>query len=571
MEIKTKEELNEILLELKRSQQREANLALENRAILDSISSITGSQNKHQIFHELKRTLALYIDFEDFVVLSKTSNDSVFETFLTSNSAFVNLKWPQSDKFLRVLDGECIILFEPTQLEEFSHLNPFVKDQINSALITGMNTAISQSVIMLLGSSKGRFPITTRDTLSRFRPLLERALIDIEQKESLKELVAIRTEELKLAREKAEEASKAKSQFLAMMSHELRTPLNTILGFIDVLEHDLIDSKQLYALSKMESSAELLLVLINDILDLTRIESGQFSINYQWVELRTELEKTLEHYYNQAEQKKLKVTIDFDSIDSSLYWIDPTRLSQIVFNLIGNAIKFTLAGCVDISAKLINKELIIAITDTGIGIEHSRLDTLFTPFKQADSSITREFGGSGLGLTITKHLIELMNGKITVESKLGKGSCFSVKIPVDRKPENNLEHKASSLQQYNIQKSHNVLVVEDTKTNQMVIKLLLERSGYTVTTLSNGRDAVEHLKFNSHNLDAVIMDLSMPIMDGLTATKLIRTFNSDIPVIALTAHAMEQNRQDCLQAGMNVFVTKPIRSQHILQALDSVI
>ncbi|MCK6265012.1 response regulator [Vibrio sp. ZSDE26] len=573
MEIKTKEELNELLLELKRSQQRETNLALENRAILDAISAITGAQNKHQIFHELKHTLALHIDFDDFVVLSKTSSDAVFETFLTSNSAFVNLKWPQEEKFIRVLSGECIILFEPTSLSEFSHLNPFIKNQINSALLTGINTATSQSVILLLGNSKGRFPISTRDTLSRFRPLLERALIDIEQKERLQQLVSIRTAELKLAQEKAEEASKAKTQFLAMMSHELRTPLNTVLGLIEVLELELLDAKQLDSLRKMSASAELLLVLINDILDLTRIEAGQYSINYQWVELNSLLNQTVEHYYTQAKQKELELLCDFNSIANHYYHIDPIRLSQIVFNLIGNAIKFTLTGSVHVKANIDNDTLTITVSDTGIGIEESRLYTLFTPFIQADNSITRQFGGTGLGLTITKHLVELMNGEINVDSTLGHGATFSVEIPVTWKASVNSQNNETNNLECGEKpyKAQRVLVVEDTETNQMVIKLLLEKKGYNVTTLTNGKDAVEYLKLHNQSQDAVIMDVSMPIMDGLTATTLIRKFNQDIPIIALTAHAMKQDKEDCFKAGMNAFVTKPIRSQEIIRALESVI
>ncbi|OEE34605.1 hybrid sensor histidine kinase/response regulator [Vibrio genomosp. F10 str. ZF-129] len=570
MEFKAKEELNEILLELKRSQQREANLAIENRAILDAISAITGAQNRHQIFHELKRILALYIDFDDFVVLSKTQSDSEFRTFLTSNSAFVNVNWPVGEKFTRVLNGDRIILFEPTILSEFSHLNQFVKDQINAAIITGINTTISQSVILLLGQRKGQFPISSRDTLSRFEPLLERALIDIEHKESLQELVLIRTEELKLAREKAEEASKAKTQFLAMMSHELRTPLNSVLGLIDILECELVDRSQLETLSKIESSAELLLVLINDILDLTKIESGKFSTEYQWIKLREQLKKTLENYVSQAEKKGLDLKVDFDTIDRDLYWIDPTRLSQIVFNLVGNAIKFTTKGTISVSAKVQDKRLEIVIIDTGIGIENGRIPTLFSPFTQADSSITRKYGGTGLGLTITKHLVELMNGQIHVESTLGKGSCFTVLIPVNKKKQSSNAKKKTSIPDFSPE-IENVLVVEDTKSNQMVIRLLLEKYGYNVTTLSNGREAVEYLKNDSFNkIDVVIMDISMPIMDGLTATKELRTFNETIPVIALTAHAMEKDKQDCLEAGMNMFVSKPIRRQEILQALYEV-
>ncbi|PMJ89129.1 response regulator [Vibrio sp. 10N.261.55.A7] len=565
------EELNETLLELKRSQQREARLALENRAILDSISAITGSKNKHEIFHELKRTLALYIDFDDFVVLSKTPNETSFKTFLTSNSAFVNLMWPQDSKFLRVLNGDCIILFAPNELSEFSNLSSFVKDQINSALVTGINAATSQSVVMLLGGRKGQFSMSTRDTLSRFRPLLERALIDIEQKESLTELVAIRTNELKLAREKAEQASQAKTQFLAMMSHELRTPLNSVLGFIEILEDDLIKKEQLKMLSKMESSAEHLLVLIDDILDLTKIESGKFSIQNQWFNLKDCLFQATEQYFEDASQRHISFTRDFTALDSNLYWLDPIRLTQIVFNLLGNAIKFTHTGGVKISACVRNDALSIFISDTGVGIDSSRLSLLFTPFKQADSSITRKYGGSGLGLAITKRLVDFMGGDISVKSELAVGTSFKISFPVSQKSqETEARLRESELEPRAIRPA-NVLVVEDTLTNQMVIKLMLEKVGYSVTTLSNGQDAVEHLKTRNTDYGAVIMDLSMPVMDGLTATKLIRKFNKELPVIALTAHAMEKDRQDCLHAGMNVFVTKPIRREQILNALESVV
>ncbi|MCW8335175.1 ATP-binding protein, partial [Vibrio paucivorans] len=556
MRLKDKEELAEALIELKQSQEREKQLAAENQAILDAISSITGADNKHHIFHELKRVLSLHIDFSDFVVLSRTQGEDSYRTFLTSNSAFVNAQWEQSPKFERVLDGECTILFEPNKLQGFSKLNHFLRDHIQSVLLTGIKTTISESVILLLGAKKGQFSLETRDTLSRFRPLLERAIIDIEQKESLKELVELRTQELKLAQQKAETANEAKSRFLAMMSHELRTPLNTVLGFIDLLQEDIQTPQHLEALDKMEISAELLLVLINDILDLTRIESGNFPIQKTWVELHSKLSVMLEHFSKLARDKGLEFHVDLSFSEREMLWVDPTRVIQIVFNLVGNAVKFTEQGYVSIKGKLDNDVLRISVADSGIGIERDRLEHLFTPFKQADSSITRMYGGSGLGLSITKHLTTLMNGDISVSSVKGKGSQFSVSLPVVSKPIESSPIRFTP--DIELSSNLNVLVVEDTYSNQMVIKLLLERSGYNVTTLNNGQEALDYLKGNIKSVDLILMDMSMPIMDGVTATRHIRKLCNITPVIALTAHAMECDKQKCLDAGMNAFVSKPI-------------
>ncbi|MGY3569738.1 response regulator [Vibrio paucivorans] len=569
MRLKDKEELAEALIELKQSQEREKQLAAENQAILDAISSITGADNKHHIFHELKRVLSLHIDFSDFVVLSRTQGEDSYRTFLTSNSAFVNAQWEQSPKFERVLDGECTILFEPNKLQGFSKLNHFLRDHIQSVLLTGIKTTISESVILLLGAKKGQFSLETRDTLSRFRPLLERAIIDIEQKESLKELVELRTQELKLAQQKAETANEAKSRFLAMMSHELRTPLNTVLGFIDLLQEDIQTPQHLEALDKMEISAELLLVLINDILDLTRIESGNFPIQKTWVELHSKLSVMLEHFSKLARDKGLEFHVDLSFSEREMLWVDPTRVIQIVFNLVGNAVKFTEQGYVSIKGKLDNDVLRISVADSGIGIERDRLEHLFTPFKQADSSITRMYGGSGLGLSITKHLTTLMNGNISVSSVKGKGSQFSVSLPVVSKPIESSPIRFTP--DIELSSNLNVLVVEDTYSNQMVIKLLLERSGYNVTTLNNGQEALDYLKGNIKSVDLILMDMSMPIMDGVTATRHIHKLCNITPVIALTAHAMECDKQKCLDAGMNAFVSKPIRSKEIHKAIKMVV
>ena len=569
MSLKTQEQLNEALIELKQSQEREARLASENRAILDAISSITIASDKQQIFKELKSVLALYIDFSDFVVLTKNSDQTQYQTLLSSNPNFQGIYWQDSDKYMRALSGECIIFFEPNKLDEFEHLSSLGNGPVFSALITGAKATITDSIILLIGRKAGQFTLDSRDTLSRFRPLVERALTDIERIEQLQQLVDIKTQQLKLAQVKAEKANEAKSRFLAMMSHELRTPLSAVLGYIDVLLADLKQENQLEILEKMESSAELLLVLINDILELSRIESGEFPMKYQWVRLNTELKFVLEHFYALADAKGLKFSVNIEFDESLSLWVDPARVMQIVFNLVGNALKFTHAGEVCLTANVINQHLVITVKDTGIGIDKDRLDIVFSEFKQADDSITRSYGGTGLGLTISKHLVGLMSGNISVKSKLGHVSTFRIELPNSSKKIESTNFVQPG--HHSCEKCLTVLVVEDTETNQMVIKLVLERLGHRVVIVNNGQKSVDYLKKNASDIDLIFMDISMPVMDGLTATKEIRKFCTDTPVIALTAHAMEQDKQACLNSGMNAFVSKPIRSKEIQRSIKTVL
>ncbi len=562
-----KDSYNEALIELERSREREKRISEENRVILAALTALSHADNKYQIFEELKKVLNRYIHFNDFIVISKAKTSETYTTYLTSNIAYSGKNWFNGKKFQRVLNDECIVLFDPTKLDEFKHLNPFLKEQINSALITGIKAQTTDSVLLLLGRQPGQFSLDTKATLTRFRPLLERAINDIENKEELEKLVDIKTKELIAAQQLAEQASKSKSQFLAMMSHELRTPLNAVLGLIDILR-DESSPYQLDLLEQMENSAELLLVIINDVLDLTRVESGHFKLQCHYVNLNHKLINALEYHRQIAEVKNVNFYVDVSLCPKTEYWVDSVRLTQILFNVVGNAVKFTEKGMVTVSLKDSKGHLCIEVSDTGIGIESEKVEQLFSPFIQADSSHTRNYGGTGLGLTITKHLVELMEGNISVESSLTVGSTFKITIPLKRHVIPELSsNEPSETEAEHDRVIHNILVVEDTKTNQMVIQLMLSRLGYNVTLADNGKEAVELVK-SDNDFDLIFMDISMPVMDGIEATKCLRKKLISIPILALTAHTMESDREECLSAGMNDIVLKPMRINDISKVIE---
>ncbi len=561
------ENYNEILLELERSRERERRISEENRVILAALTALSHAENKYQIFEELKKVLGRYIRFNDFIVISKDKSSDIYSTYLTSNIAYSGKTWSNGKKFKRVLNDECIVLFEPVKLDEFKNLTPFLKEQIQSALITGIKAQTTDSVLLLLGREKGQFSLDTKSTLTRFRPLLERAINDIENKEELQKLVEIKTKELSVAQQLAEQASKSKSQFLAMMSHELRTPLNTVLGLIDILRDD-SSTHQLDLLEQMEHSAELLLVIINDVLDLTRVESGHFKLQCHYVNLRNKLNNALQYHRQIAEEKGISFYVNVSLCPDAEYWVDPVRLTQILFNVVGNAIKFTENGKVTVSLSDKQGSLYIDVSDTGIGMEIDKIEQLFSPFIQADSSHTRNFGGAGLGLTITKHLVELMEGSVNVDSTINVGTNFQIKIPLKRHAIPNMRTASPSINKLKEKiTTKNILVVEDTKTNQMVIQLMLSRLGYNVTLADNGKEAVKLVK-RDNQFDLIFMDISMPIMDGIEATKLLRANNLSTPIIALTAHTMDNDKEECLNAGMNDFVLKPMRINEISKVIE---
>ncbi|WP_104040195.1 ATP-binding protein [Vibrio hyugaensis] len=568
LEIYQQEALQEALVELKEARKREKLLADENKAILSAISAMSEARNRHEIFSGLNNVLKKYINFDDFIVITRDYTRDAFKTLISTNSVFDNLDWLQGSVSERALNGECILLFEPLRLREFENLNSFIQSHVNSVVLTGIRTEVTQNIILLIGAQKGHFSIENKETLRRFSPLIERAVIDIETKEKLQRIVDVRTSQLARAREEAEKANQSKSEFLAMMSHEIRTPLNSVLGMLDILRQSMLTDDQSEVLDQMECSAELLLAIISDILDLSKIESGSFQLNEQWVDLSDAVIFVISQQKQVATSKNLNFNLSCGLEKSKQYWIDSTRLSQVLFNLIGNAIKFTDFGEVSVAVEEKNGELNISITDSGIGIPRTKLNHLFTAFHQGDGSITRRFGGTGLGLAITKHLVEMMRGSITVNSEENVGSHFCITIPVLTR---NNQKRPVKIETSRPSKVLNILIVEDTESNQLVIKLILNKLGHNVCIANNGSEAIQFLEQDSQAVDMILMDVSMPVMDGITATRLIRKKRISIPIIALTAHALESDKSMCLKAGMDGFISKPVRRQDVYEAIQSLV
>lgn len=445
-----------------------------------------------------------------------------------------------------------------TQLEELKHSNLYEKGKIidkETRLIKKSGEAIDclySGEIMQLGSET----------------FLLSVAVDITEKKNAER-------ELILAKEKAESASILKGQFLANMSHEIRTPLHAIMGYLKLLSFTPLSEEQKEYFNGANTSSTILLALIEDILDLSKIESGKIHFESISFSLYKLIDDCVKINYPKINEKALTLQVDYPRQMPQFLLGDPHRIMQVLNNLLSNAIKFTKEGAISISVNVISKAdsdtpyYTVSVKDTGIGISEKAMKVIFDNFVQADLSTKREYGGTGLGLSISKQLIELMDGTFTAISEEGKGATFSFSLPLHKaiRLEENLKESNISVENLHDLKPIKILLVEDHPVNQKIFEAVLKKYGLKTDVASNGKEAVESLLTKPY--DIIFMDCYMPIMDGFEATRHIREMPLDPQplIVAMTASAMEEDKMKCLEVGMNDYISKPIDFDKIFDVL----
>ena len=440
----------------------------------------------------------------------------------------------------------------------------------------GYSVTLGRSIVL------GTFAREIRDQLTRRNFELQDALSAVRQRDrelehhraTLEAQVAERTEEMRIAKEAAEYASRVKSQFLAVMSHELRTPMNAVLGMAELLQRTSLSEQQRTLLGHVNTAGRSLLGIIEDVLDLSRIEEGRTRIVLAPFDLGSELREVVGLFAQTAHERHLSLELALDPRLPQYVSGDVGRLRQILINLIGNALKFTDRGGVSVQVAPAAGRIRVSVIDSGPGIDPGFLPNIYEAFSQQDASATRRFGGTGLGLAIVKRLVDLMEGEITIDSRLGEGSTFTVELPLPAVA--GLPASAASVLERRAPvplapgMAARILIVEDNATNREYMRLLLESHGYALEAAADGLEALEILAERSFAV--VLMDRQMPGLDGLQTTLRIRGMEqaaglTRTPIVAVSAHVMDKSRRDFLEAGADDFLAKPFLPDELLAVI----
>jgi PAS domain S-box-containing protein len=474
--------------------------------------------------------------------------------------------WRQSPSIVKVVETAKPVLLENVTDEMLvasarnsEHLVDLRKLGVNSVMVVPIlgNESVLGAISFMSSESKRKFSsfdLTLAEDVGR------RAGLAIDK--------AFLYESERKARKLAEDANNSKSTFLANMSHEIRTPLNALIGFNELLRSNSLSGEERSEYHNIiQRNGELLLHLIDDILDLSKVEAGHLAIETVKISLDDLLNEIKSFKTAKAAGKGLQFIMEVDPTTPKEFVTDPIRLKQILNNIIGNAIKFTMSGHVKVKvhSDLERKKLVFAVTDTGIGIKEEDQAKLFQPFSQADASVTRKYGGTGLGLILSKRLAQRLGGDLYLEnSSLEKGATFKIEVATDLEANSTVE-TVISLPEKSL-KNCKVLVVDDSVDNQVLIEHMLKSRGAKVDTADNGQ--VGLTKALENDYDVVLMDVQMPVLDGHSATRILREKGYIVPIIGLTAHAMQEDRKRCLEAGCSDYLTKPIRSEMLVQTIS---
>jgi signal transduction histidine kinase len=500
-------------------------------------------------------------------------------TFVRANSGMEALRVTQKEDFaLAILDVQM------PGMDGYETLSLMRKRKRTMYLPVIFVSAIHQSEVHIIkGIETGAVDFIPKPIVPEILTGKVRVFLDLylhqQELQILLNTIEKNNKELEVQKNKAEEATRAKSIFLANMSHEIRTPLNGIIGISKMLEETELKSDQKELVEIITTSGENLLSIINDILDFSKIESGQIqleNIEFKLSKITSNIVKLLKF---KADTKSIKLVTEIDKKAPDQLLGDPFRLNQILTNLVNNAIKFTEEGSVTMKIELLEKKndavkLIFRIIDTGIGISEEGQKKLFKEFSQTESSTTRKYGGTGLGLAICRNLTSLMKGEIGVESQPGEGSEFWVKLDFDYTPGQEKEEE-QQVEKVDIPKDIKILYAEDNLVNQRITKVILQKMGITCDIAGDGKKAYEMYKTNGYQL--ILMDMQMPEWDGIDATVKIRGYEKNRKtkhpayIVAVTANTFAEDKKKCMQAGMNDFISKPFKLGELKKIIEHVV